>query len=327
MLSREADAIYWMNRYVERAENVARFTDVNLHLMLDLPVGTAEQWTPLLHATGDYQLFQERYGQATTENVVAFLTFDAGNPNSIYSCLRVARENARSVRERITSEMWEQINKFYLMVRSAASGGDILNAPHDFFTEIKMASHLYAGITDATMSYGEGWNFGRLGRLVERAYNTSRILDVMYFSLPSVIPDAGTSIDDIQWSAVLKSASAFEMYRQRHGGIAHRNVAEFLMLDHEFPRSMYSCVVNAEGSLHAISGSPLDTSQNPAEERLGRVRADLCTVRIQEVIDNGMHEALMGFQADLNAVGGAVFNTFFTHRQVAPVSSPSGDAA
>ena len=273
--SKKADSIYWMNRYIERAENVARFTDVNLHLMLDLPVGTAEQWTPLVQATGDHQMFQERYGQATKESVVAFLTFDADNPNSISSCLHVARENARSVRERITSEMWEQVNKFYLMVRAAASAGDVLNAPHDFFTEIKMSSHLYAGITDSTMSYGEGWNFGRLGRLVERADNTARILDVMYFSLPSAINDAGISTDDIQWSAVLKSTSAFEMYRQRHGRISPDRVADFLILDREFPRSIHSCVAKAGESLHAISGSQFGTFQNAAEQRLGRLQSEL----------------------------------------------------
>src|SRR5688500_8287739 len=120
MLSRVADSIYWLSRYIERAENVARFIDVNLHLMLDLPPGASEQWEPLVQTTGDLQVFETRYGAATKENVVAFLTFDPDNPNSILSCLRAARENARTVREIISSEMWEQANKFYLMVREAA---------------------------------------------------------------------------------------------------------------------------------------------------------------------------------------------------------------
>src|SRR5437762_3078063 len=119
MLSRVADSIYWMSRYIERAENVARFIDVNLHLMLDLPVGSAQQWQPLVDTTGDAQAFARRYGAATQYNVIRFLTFDAENPNSIHSCLRAARENARSVREVISSEMWEQLNEFYLMVNSA----------------------------------------------------------------------------------------------------------------------------------------------------------------------------------------------------------------
>src|SRR5262249_54806442 len=138
MLSRVADSIYWLHRCIERAENVARFIDVNLQLMLDLPVGITEQWAPLVATTGDEVLFQERYGATTRENVVAFLTFDAGNPNSIYACLRAARENARSVREDISSEMWEHVNTFYLMVRDAAAQGRVMAEPHAFFTEVKM---------------------------------------------------------------------------------------------------------------------------------------------------------------------------------------------
>ncbi len=207
MLSRVADSIYWMNRYIERAENVARFIDVNLNMMLDLPGSASEQWTPLLQSTGDEFLFRERYGQATRGNVLAFLTSDAGNPNSMFSCLSSARANAQSVRETISSEVWEQINKCFLMVRSAATAGGVRDNPHDFYTEIRMASHLYMGIADATMSHGEAWHFGRLGHLLERADKTSRILDVKYFLLLPSVTDVGTSLEDIQWSAVLKSTS------------------------------------------------------------------------------------------------------------------------
>ncbi len=125
MLSRVADSIFWMNRYVERAENVSRVVDVNLHLMLDMPDGVDEQWAPLLKATGDYEIFQERFGEPTRDTVVAFLTFDDQNPNSVFSCLREARENARTVREIITADMWEQLNTFYLMVRDANTDGSL----------------------------------------------------------------------------------------------------------------------------------------------------------------------------------------------------------
>jgi uncharacterized alpha-E superfamily protein len=323
MLSRAADAVYWMSRYIERAENVARFIDVNLNLMLDLPVGTSEQWAPLVHTTGDLLLFQQRYGQATKENVEAFLTFDTDNPNSILSCLRMARENARSVREIISSEMWEQVNTFYLTVRAAASEGRVMEAPHQFFTEVKMASHLFVGITDATMSHGEGWHFGRMGRLLERADKTSRILDVKYFILLPAVADVGTPFDDIQWAAVLKSASAFEMYRKRHGRLVPDRVADFLILDREFPRAMHDCIVKAEESLHAISGSPLGTFQNLAEQGLGRLRSELDYAQIQEIIASGLHEFLDAFQAKLNRVGNAICETFFALRPVASNSSYS----
>lgn len=311
MLSRVADSIYWMNRYIERAENVSRFVDVNLHLMLDMPSGADEQWEAVLYATGDFQPFQERFGQATRENVVKFLTFDTSNPNSIYSCVSAARENARTVREVITAEMWEQINTFYLTIRGAANSGTVPSEPHEFFTGIKMACHLYEGITDATMSHGEGWHFGRLGRLLERANMTSRILDVMYFHLLPSVEDVGGPVDDVRWAAVLRSASAFEMYRQRYGPIAPDRVAEFMILDTEFPRSMNSCIVNADQSIHAISSTPMGTAHNHAEETLYQLRSDLNQAKIDEIMIGGLHEFLEQFQSDINLAGQSIYDTYF----------------
>ena len=154
MLSRVAESIHWMSRYIERAENVARFIDVNLNLMLDLPVGSAQQWQPLIDISGDTEDFEKRFGSATPGNVIEFLTFDTENVNSIFSCVRAARENARSVREIISSEMWEQINQTYLMVSAAAAQRSTLDL-QELFASVKMASHLFAGVTDATMTHGE----------------------------------------------------------------------------------------------------------------------------------------------------------------------------
>jgi uncharacterized alpha-E superfamily protein len=316
MLSRVADSIYWMNRYIERAENVARFIDVNLRLLLDLPAGTTEQWQPLVDTTGDHVRFQERYGQATQHNVITFLTFDAANPNSIAFCLRKARENARSVREAISSEMWQQVNHFYLMVRNAAATERVRQTPHDFFTEVKMASHLFVGITDGTMSHGEGWHFGRLGRLIERADKTTRLLDVKYYILLPATTEVPAAVDEVQWAAVLKSASAFEMYRKRYGRIAPDQVADFLLLDREFPRAVHYCLVKGEESLHAITGSSPGTFRNPAEQRLGRLRSELDYTAIQEILASGLHECLDAMQAKLNRVDDAIFETFFTLRPV-----------
>ena len=176
MLSRVAEAIYWMNRYVERAENVARFIDVNLYLHLDAASFAAPQWQPLVSVTGDNALFQELYSASNRENVIRFLTLDYRNPNSIVSCLRAARENARSVREVISSEMWEQINRFYLEVNSADADGVLGREPYAFFSGIKSNAHLLNGITEATMTHGEAWHFGRLGRMIERAENLLRDL-------------------------------------------------------------------------------------------------------------------------------------------------------
>lgn len=309
MLSRAANAIYWMNRYIERGENIARSLDVNLQLMLDFPTRTTDPWQPLVDATGDRALFQERFGTVTAENVVVFLTLDTGNPNSILSCLRAARENARSVREIISSEMWEQVNKSYLMVNTAASAGGATEAPHEFLTAVRTASHLYLGITDATMSYGEGWHFGQIGRFIERADKTSRLLNAQY-GLLSTESSIYPSLGEIQWSAVLRSASGFEMYRQRYGRITPLSVADFLILNREFPRAMHACVIKAEESLYAVSSLRREGAQNAAEERVSHLRTELAGTQIQDIVGR-LHDFLNTFQAHLNLLGDDIFKTFF----------------
>lgn len=326
MLSRVADSIYWMSRYIERAENVARFIDVNTHLILDLPVEAEEQWEPLVIITGDREIFYEHYGEPTRENVIQFLTFDHKNPNSILSTLINARENARTVREIISSEMWEQINKFYFMVRDALSSNEAIKNAHDFYTKIKLESHLLTGITDTTMSHGEAWHFSRLGRLLERADKTSRILDVKYFMLLPRPDDVGSPFDNLEWAALLKSASAFEMYRKKHRRIYHKKVAEFLILDREFPRSIHYCLIKAEGSLKSITGSQPGTFQNPAERNLGRLRSEFDYTQISEILSAGLHEYLDNFQSRLNQVGDSIFETFFAFRPVSGINQFQGTA-
>ena len=316
MLSRVANSVYWMNRYIERAENVARFVEVNSHLMLDLPPGTDEQWAPLVQTAGDLQPFRERYGEPTRGNVTWFLTFDEENPNSILSCLRAARHNARQVREIISSEMWEQVNVFSLMVDGAATKQGPIEEPHGFYTQIKMASHLFKGITDATMSQNEAWHFGRMGRLIERADKTSRILDVKYYILLPQLEDVGTPYDNIQWAALLKSASALEMYRKVHGLISPGRVAEFLILDREFSRAMLFCLSRAQDSMRHITGSGEGSFRNQGEQYLGRLAAELSYAQITDIVQEGLHEFLDRFQTRLNSVDGRIQETFFALRPV-----------
>ncbi|MBE0615950.1 MAG: alpha-E domain-containing protein [Burkholderiales bacterium] len=316
MLSRVANSIYWMSRYMERAENVARFIGVNLNLTLDMAAAFGEQWGPLVNITGDKEQFAKRYGEATRENVMHFLTFDLDNPNSIFSSVRRARENARSVREIISTEMWEQANRSYLMVRDAAKNKLATENPHDFYTAVKMQSHLFDGITEATMSHGEAWHFLQVGELLERADKTSRILDVKYFILVPDAQTAGTAIDNIQWAALLKSASALEMYRKHSKRIDPFKVADFLILNRDFPRSVHSCLSRAAQSLHAISDSALDAFSNKAEQQLGRLLAELNYTQIDEIIAGGLHEFLDGLQTRLNRVDDAVFETFFALRPI-----------
>jgi uncharacterized alpha-E superfamily protein len=324
MLSRVASSIYWLNRYIERAENYARFIEVNLNLTLDLPRGTTEQWEPLVATTGDHENFTARYGKATKGAVIQFLSSDAANPNSILSCLVAARENARSVREIISTDMWEQVNRFHLMVREAVSRGLASQNLHTFLTDVKAASHLFLGITDATMSHGEGWHFARLGRLLERADKTSRILDVKYFMLLPTVAEVGTPFDIIQWSALLKSASALEMYCKQHGRIAPNPVAEFLILNPNFPRAIRYCLIKAEDSLHAIAGSESDRHNNLAEKRLGRLRSEMDYIDMAEILSGGLHEFFDGFQFKLNRTDDAIYETFFALRPVEGMTAKEG---
>jgi uncharacterized alpha-E superfamily protein len=314
MLSRVADSICWMSRYIERAENVARFVDVNLHLMLDSPMGQEQQWQPLVNTTGDHELFAKRYGKATQQNVIQFLTFDPEYSSSILSCLRSARESARSIREIVSSEMWEQINRFYLIVKEAANDLQTTTGQHKFFTEVKEASHLFSGIAEATMSRNEAWHFLVLGRMLERADKTSRILDVKYFMLLRSAADVGTPLDDVHWSAVLRSASAFEMYRKRHGRMSPEGIAQFLLLDPEFPRAIRFCLNSAREALHAISGTPLGSFKNPAERFMGQLCSELAYANIEDVIRSGLHEYLDSLQTKMNHVSVGIHDTFFARR-------------
>ena len=265
MLSRVANSIYWMCRYIERAENVARFISVNLNLLLDMPSERGKHWEPVVMTTGDQDLFEKDYPDYDQASVIRFLTFDRAYPNSILTCLAAARENGRSIREIISSEMWEHLNNFYLELSDNRSVDLALGDPHRFFKIIQMRSHLFTGLLDSTMSYGEAWNFARIGMMMERADKTSRLLDVKYFMLLPRADLVNTPVDNIQWMAVLKSASAFEMFRKTHHRITPRNVADFLIFDSFFPRSVRHCVAKAQISLHRITGSPPGSAGNSAE--------------------------------------------------------------
>jgi uncharacterized alpha-E superfamily protein len=323
MLSRVADSIYWMSRYVERAENVARFVQVNLQLMLDSPDYTGAQWEPLVYISGDEEAFAKRYGAATQDNVLKFLAFDYDNPNSIVSCLRGARHNARSVREIISSDMWLQLNKFYLMVDAAAGKKLELDDLQSFLDEVKSSSHLFNGVTEATLTHGEGWHFGRMGKQLERADKTSRILDAKYFILLRSVKDVGTAWDDIQWAAVLRSTSAFEMYRKDAGRISPKGVVDYLLLNRMFPRAIYHCLNCALESLHGISGTPIGTYRNPPEKVLGQLCSELSYASVEEVINYGLHEYLDNLQAKMNQVASEVFETFFALKPTPASSKPA----
>jgi uncharacterized alpha-E superfamily protein len=311
MLSRVADSLYWMSRYIERAEDTARFLDVNQTVALEPGDLLEDPWMPVVLATGDGPLFQKRFGVATRENVLQFLTFDAEYPHSILSCARNARENARTVRESISTPMWEEINKLYLLISRAARETQAADLSYDFFHEIKRGSQLIAGVTDGTLSRGEGWHFVRLGRLIERADKTSRILDVKTYGWSPDQQAADSQLLVVQWTALLQSVSALEMYRRVYGRIRPADVAEFLLLDREFPRSVRYCLRYAEESLHVMSGTPTGSFTNRAEQLLGRLRSNLDYTNIGDVLSESLHAYIDRLQINLNQIGEAVHECYF----------------
>ncbi|MEO0529408.1 MAG: alpha-E domain-containing protein [Planctomycetota bacterium] len=312
MLSRVAESIYWMARYVERAENVARFIDVNDNLTLGEGVNLGEQWAPLVYTTGDQELFKELYGEPTRDSVLRFLAFDPRNPNSILSCVAAARENARSVRESITAPMWEHVNKFHLMVKSALQNHRFASEPNQFCDMVKHASHSLVGTTYTTMSHGEAWHFARVGRLLERADKTSRIVDVQYYHLLPDVKHVGSALDVVRWSALLQSASALTMYRRVHGRITPEKVADFLLLDRYFPRAMRFCLMRVQSSISEITGSRPGTFSCRSEQFAGRLRGEMDYTAVDDIVRQGMHEYIDQFQRHLNEIGDALHKDFFT---------------
>ena len=309
MLSRVATSIYWMARYLERADNVARFVRVNVHLMLDLGLaGSHAQWEPLIRASGDEAGFNARYKEFSQKNVIQFLTFDDKNPNSILGCIEKARENARTVRDVIPSELWESINALYHHVQKEGRKkriGDL----QDFYEEIRQANHLFAGLIEDGMSHNQGWHFARLGKLLERADKTARMLDVKYFLLLPNTEYVDSPYDAVEWGAVLKSANGFEMYRKQYHRVNYRDVTHFLVFDKYFPRSMTYCISECSASLdHIIAMLKIKPR---AQEEMAKLAGMLQSTEINQVLNAGLHEFIDVFQFNLNIVDEAIYQSFF----------------
>src|SRR6202166_4049949 len=314
MLSRVADALFWLSRYTERAENNARMMDVNLQLMLDVhTLANHQHWESIIFTLEDTKLFNKMYAEITGDAVVDFVTFQRKNPNSIYSCIATARENARTVREQISVEMWEQINRMYLFFSSGAAKRMFQNSSYECFKWILEGSQLFQGVTDATMAHDEGWEFIRLGMFLERADRTSRILDIKYHILLPSGEQVGGNVDTVQWMAVLRSCSALEPYRKHYRGqVMPWKVAEFLVKNQTFPRSILFCVDSVDHSLPKITGVDRgDFQYNVEPERLsGKLLADLCYVTIDEIFQLGLHEYLDRIQLRLIEISKAILKEF-----------------
>lgn len=311
MLSRTAENLFWMARHIERAENTARILDVAQRsslLPLDMEGTEAYLWYAPLNITGCADGYEQRYGLARADAVIRYMALDPNNPSSIYCCLRQARENARSVRGAITSEMWEVINATWLEVsRLSLSMNDAGYA--DFFEWVKERSHLFRGVTLGTIIKDVALSFIRLGTFLERADNTARILDVKYHILLPSVADVGGAADYYQWGSLLKSVSAFEAYRKIYRDvISPLRVAELFILRDDMPRSLHACLNEVETALAAIDGY----SGRESRRLAGEIHADLHFGRIEDVFARGLHEYLSDFLSRTDLLGREIRKAFMS---------------
>jgi uncharacterized alpha-E superfamily protein len=312
MLSRIAESLYWMTRQLERADNTARVLDINVVFMLESNEGATEemQWGPLLNIVGADELYAERYPdqRVTVQRVIQLLTQDRHNPGSIYNSLRLGRENARVVRDRISNEMWEALNEFWLAVDNHLKATLQPWRAAEFYSFVHRQVATFFGLAQSTMMRGQAYGFMALGSLQERADMTARILDVRYHLL---LPDpdlVGSPLDYYQWGALLKSLSGFEPYRRLyHSGIRPIDVVEFVVLEPSYPRSLTYCVDGIERALERIGLSPL----GKASERLSMIRGHLAGVTPEDILDRGLHEYLDEFLALLAELGAALQSDYF----------------
>ncbi len=309
MLSRVAESLYWLGRYIERAENVARIIDVNYTLMLDSDTTTEKaQWEPLVVTLGDEEDYLSRYKKYTEKDVLYFLTFDEKNSNSIWSCINSARFNARSVRESISPEMFQEINELYHKLNVVREKKQTTESMEKIYDMVVKFSHLLIGLTERTMLQDEGWCFIRLGRMLERADKTTRILDVKYFFLLPSVGYVNTPLDDIQWAALLKSASAFEPYRRKYNTIEYDRIIEFLITDKILPRSVKYAVNRAFEMLNQIDGSRGCASLG----KLTNLNQELEMISVDAIKQKGLHEYIDHIQRRLNDIGADIYKDFFS---------------
>lgn len=328
MLCRVADSLFWMGRYMERAENTARMVDVYLQIVMELESDDSSamqrHWEPILASSGDLELFRKLYDNTDNYTVAEFLTFNRENPSSIISCIMAARENARQIRDQISSEMWEVINRCYLELRSSDIYEVWNREPYDFYTSIKEYSHLFHGLTAATYPHRDGLHFLECGKYVERADKTGRILDIKYHLLLPSIEHVGGGVDIAQWVALLRACSALEAYHQIYvSDIIPSHVAEFLILSPDFPRSIRFCVDMLDANIHAISRCPRTHYSNEAERICGRLLSNIKFTNPEELSERGMHEYLEEVREALEQVTLELNKAFMFF----PIVDPAADLA
>ena len=309
MLSRTANHIYWMARYIERAENMARVLDVtaNMALVPNAALSESALWQPALEISGNTDAYHARYDEVTAAQVIHFLALDEENPSSIYSSLHTARENARAVRVALTIETWENINALWLEFRQLASTPLSAETLREFCDWVKARSHMFRGVSFGTMLRDDAFHFLRLGTFIERADNTARLLDVKYHLVLPKEQEVGGGVDYYEWSAVLRSVSAFQAYQKIFSDtIQPWNVAELLVLRADMPRSLHACFEEISHILDRLShGRHIE-----CKRIAGEINASLLYGRMDHIFQHGLHEFLTQFIDSNQRLASEIQRTF-----------------
>ncbi|MFT7721506.1 MAG: alpha-E domain-containing protein [Roseateles sp.] len=309
MLSRTADHLFWLSRYIERAENTARMLDIAYQTSLQPQSAdaSAQTWRSLLSISELNGLYGARYPAIDGRSVMEFMVADENNLSSIFNCLRAARENARAVRGSLTTEVWETMNQTWLEFRRLLREGALARDPSALFEWVKYRSHLSRGVTVGTMLQDEAFHFIRIGSFLERADNTARLLDVKFYRQEQSQGGPDAARDFYYWSAVLRSVSGFEIYRKVYSNVIQPDkVAELLILRPDMPRSLSHCMTRMLANLKRVA----NPQSAETLRRAGRLEAALAYGRIDEILATGLHPFLDGFLADVADLGGAISKDF-----------------
>lgn len=306
MLSRVAENVYWMARYIERAENSARLINVNSNLLLDLPRNVRLGWEPLLDITGGRSSFFEYYQEADERSTIRFLVTNQNNPASILSSLNMARENARTIRDIIPRESWEQINQLFLTAKDHVNQVQARNGRFEYLRQVILGAQTITGLLAGTMNHDEGYDFLRMGRNLERADMTTRIVDVRSATLLSEAHEDLTPFENIQWMSVLKSLTAYQMYRRTTRIRVRRpDVLRFLLQEPSFPRSVMHSLGEVEACL-----SHLPLNEKPMKA-LGTLQRKVERARPARLEQQELHEFIDGLQLGLAKVHTRIAASYF----------------
>ncbi|MGK2940744.1 MAG: alpha-E domain-containing protein [Immundisolibacter sp.] len=313
MLSRVAERVYWMARYLERAENTARLLSVYANLLLDLPNGYTVGWHTLIGITGIEEPFREHYEQADEHSVVRFLLTDMHNSSSVLSTLAGARENVRTTRDLFPAEAWEAVNELHLFAREHAVSGVNRNQRHEYLTQIILGCQQLTGLLVGTLSHDDAYDFVRLGRSLERADMTTRILDVGVATLQEQ-DDTASALLSTLWINVLRSLSAYQMYRRHvRASVNGRDVAAFLLRDGQFPRAVRYCVDEIEAALRRLPRG------EAAQRSIARISRLLTETDPKAIEREAMHDFIDDLQLELGHAHTAIAETWFP----VPVAQPA----